>query len=179
MGPNHSSYTDSQQYHEAGYDSFVTAKVFLRLAAKLQGVVEATKPNAASTTESHPPVQTRKKKGSILETITSKFSTKNVYDLLKGLPNDAPAPDDFTEKPVSSSNAIKPGKESEVANRLETMSVNNAHEFSRDHSKTMLDWDSDFWSTYGNKMRVFGTVEEVFTPGTNAAEAPPLSREYE
>ncbi|KAB8801884.1 hypothetical protein FH972_026706 [Carpinus fangiana] len=34
-GSEHASYEDSEQYHEAGFDSYITAKVFLKLAAKI------------------------------------------------------------------------------------------------------------------------------------------------
>jgi len=38
---------------------------------------------------------------------------------------------------------------------------------SKGEARDILNWENEFWLQNGNKMRVFGTVEEVFSPGAS------------
>jgi len=135
-------------------------------------MVEPPKPPKPVLDESHPPVEARKKKTPILAMLASKFSTKNMYDSLGALPEDEPKTDGLVEKPVSSSSAIKPGKHADVAERLKTMDLSKSSVSPKGQAKEVLDWNDELWVQYGNKMRVFGTVEEVFVLDP-ASSAPP------
>jgi len=144
----------------------VTAKVFLRLAAKLQGAAEVLKPREASPpVQSHPPVQAKKPKSTTGAKSTSKFSTKNMYENLEDLIDDEPVTDGLTEKPVSSSSSLRPNENGEIAKRLQVLDLSASSGRPKEDGKDILDWKNDFWLDNGNKMRVFGTVEEIFLPG--------------
>ncbi|KAI9809416.1 MAG: hypothetical protein M1827_006852 [Pycnora praestabilis] len=193
----HSKYQYSGAAHEAGYDSFLTAKVLVRLAAKLEASgtlvreheletqlsdedVYHTAPEDSGGVSLSPPVSFKNKTlaatkenrvpnrntssgsdsgsdgislvGRIDEVLTtsqgwkkqpktskkggtkSLFSHATMFDSLLDLPID----DEDVDEPL----IVEPPPEK--------------------HNMTVMPaFDSDFWSIYGNKLRVFGTAERV------------------
>lgn len=65
------------------------------------------------------------------------------------------------ETPVSSSNAVKPDNIT-ADSMTEDLALLQLNGKNGTRSGEMIQpWDSDFWRVYGNKLRVYGTVEEV------------------
>lgn len=85
-------------------------------------------------------VQETNKSGSSSGSTLGRFSHANVFEKLANLalPSDDGA-DDSTTAPTDQSN--RPADE--------------------DSMSKMPAWESDFWRTYGNRCRMFGTVEGV------------------
>lgn len=84
----------------------------------------------------------------------SKYSHSNSFDVLL----DHDDEDIAEETPASTSNAVKPATASpDLVSELNKLNLSNR----RNHGSLIPSWDTDFWNVYGNKMRVFGTVEEV------------------
>jgi poly(A)-specific ribonuclease len=147
----------------------VTSKVFLRLATRLSAppAAKGTDKTIAATTTSAvqvllaarpvededfiEPITTKKKKKKTTDfppsTPASRFSTANIYSMLE---------DDTVETPVSTSIATKPDAPESIASPPSVMPVDPTKV-----SGLLPAWDTEFWRTYGNKLRVFGTREEV------------------
>lgn len=134
--------------HEAGFDSFLTAKVLIRLSARVEGEVQAEL-SPASDDEAYqtapedggvsligqndifpPGRSTRTTSPQNLEAGSSALSHNNPYDLLSNLNLE-----DDQQEQLASPDPVFP-----------TMMPHNR---------------SSFWARYGNKLRVNGTVEEV------------------
>ncbi|KAI9726640.1 MAG: hypothetical protein M1828_001007 [Chrysothrix sp. TS-e1954] len=209
-------YRDNKNFHEAGFDSFVTARVFLKLAAKLltrengngtryskhkiddkaaailpaarnatnavhtsaQGdspngqtdldSVSTFNPEVQNETASAVAVKSRKKKsrkgGKAVQpsnVIGSRtFFSPNMFDNLRGVTED-----DIEGDTAESTENQAPSSDRSYSNTVNVMSSKVRDlklEDDKQQSPNMLEpWDSEFWSLYGNKLRVFGTVEEV------------------
>lgn len=128
--------------HEAGFDSFLTAKVLIRLSARVEGEAQAELSPASEDED----FQTASEDGGVslnaqdgtapndrmngTTSGSSTFSHNNPYMLLEGLSMEAPL-----QPRLGETKAIIP---------------------------TMMPHEqSSFWTRYGNKLRVNGTVEEV------------------
>ncbi len=192
---DHGKYTNETPAHEAGFDSFLTAKVLVRLSAKLEaaghyvdedGVPKSddeayltapeeggvtldnivklsdTKPihnldssdssdqgvslavaalDAATISQSR--TEPKKPKAKFNRKVSSQTTSsfKNAFDLLGDIPSDEdPLPRGL--RPEESSKAKKEKKQKE-------------------RFTMMPPFDSHFWTVYGNKLRVNGTVEGV------------------
>ena len=144
--PDHLKYTASSLIHEAGFDSFVTAKVLTRLAAKIDGqhVLPSVPDGAKSTAETA--VQGNGATGSDLEESIGAVKTSE----------DSLTSTDQNPKPsiMSPINNVNP---------FAALSLEEANSpFPSTETRLMMPpSDSHFWSTYGNKLRVNGTLEEV------------------
>lgn len=83
------------------------------------------------------------------------------------------------ETPASSSNPAGPNAgdttNDHLAEKLRSLSLSQqAQKKRRNNRKLLPPWDTDFWRVYGNKLRVFGTVEEVCdltSPAQDATES--------
>jgi poly(A)-specific ribonuclease len=132
----HTRYRRAQHLHEAGYDSFLTAKNFIKQASQLPGARRTTaEPKIPETKPTHQPmaVDVVKKpaaplKGLSFAELQSKFAHQNLFDTL---PEDTDSPDESDET-----------SDDEEAKLIPTFS-------------------SPVWKVYGNKLRVFGTSERV------------------
>ena len=238
ISPVHDKYSNAIAYHEAGYDSLVTARVFIRLSARLEalgsydsletiegpettqgntdtvagknengsddayetakeessiagllshavssvktGLFGTEKEDASSAKGSKKKKKNKKKtKKKSTEPVVSRFAQRNVYDALQKIPGnfqssedeDEVVPDTSFEKDIkiaAPSNAIS-DVEPIVENAYPKASGNTKKRFvpaqmsnrKIELPKTMPSWDSDFWRVYVNKLRVFGTKEEV------------------
>ena len=98
--------------------------------------------------------------------LCSSFFHKNMFDSLRGMPEEEY--DDYgdIEDEITES-AENPASSSVPSPRDETQPMSKAMDDLRLEGKTsrqhcmLQPWDSDFWRTYGNKLRVYGTEEEV------------------
>ncbi|CAK1364884.1 hypotheticalsprotein [Cercospora beticola] len=156
--PQHGKYNNVQAFHEAGYDSYLTAQVAVRLSAKLE------------------------REGAYVEVDRRASSVQNgvaKIDLGADEQNDVT---DSTNGQSNGLNAEAVGFTPSVAGakwkRRGDESIGPAAKddpFYKDPSKLkfhmqtenvtipdgMPKFGSDFWRVYGNKLRVFGTQEAV------------------
>ncbi|KAK4691111.1 poly(A)-specific ribonuclease, partial [Lecanoromycetidae sp. Uapishka_2] len=142
--PDHDKYMTDSPMHEAGFDSFLTAKILIRLSARTEGEAQADL-SPVSDDEAY---QTASEDGGVslngqddsttyghTNGTTSEPSTishNNPYNLLSKL---------------SLEHGLQPEK-----TIIDKKSPKHT---------MMPDEDSSFWTLYGNKLRVNGTVEEV------------------
>lgn len=230
-------YENDDHFHEAGFDSFVTAKVFLKLNAKMQAAASGSEgpqhdsgaavrvegwgnvdkttqpkhgmnepgqetPEQPSNTGGNmitdlplkenegnhdmSPVKvvkkTRKKSkaSQSREIAKGKFFHSNVFESLNNASEDlAEASASSTaepnavlaENPASTANTIKPSALTSKETAKTDVQLTNAakslefesdvEEIAKNGSGMLPDWDSEFWQTCGNKLRVYGTVEEM------------------
>lgn len=124
--------------HEAGFDSFLTAKVFIRLSARVaedEGYNTSPEEEVYATPPEYhgvPPLPETEKAG------PSASSYHNSYELLGNLDIDDDDDDDNDhDNDDDNGNKHGPG------------------------TLMMPPSDSPFWSKYGDKLRVNGTVEGV------------------
>ena len=160
----HQKYVGEDMYHEAGYDSYLTARVMILLSAQLEAkgsyVADSVPGTPAVATPKSMPSQSPK---SPVE--ASRFATKTMYEAL--MSDDATGTDDTTI--VGSSFALNPnarpfpiaateGTSQARSPGSEGKSKPNKHTQIKIDS-VMPPFDSDFWRVYANKLRVFGTKE--------------------
>ncbi|OAL70460.1 hypothetical protein A7D00_5426 [Trichophyton violaceum] len=144
--PDHSSYTVSTPVHEAGYDSLMTAQIFLKLAVKLyetsssrEALVNRANGDATEidlmdlSTE---PDEQEKTADTTQQKLVYGHATK--FDLLLDMDNEE-----------SSANSVDPSEQDSL---LEQKVI---------EGKLLPRIEDDFWDKYINKLRVFGTTEEV------------------
>ena len=85
-----------------------------------------------------------------------------MYESLRDMPQEdtleAVTLTNSAENPASSSSAVKPVSTDNVINDLKAVHLNGTHNAQDD---LIPSWDTEFWRTHGNKLRVFGTIEEV------------------
>lgn len=92
--------------------------------------------------------------------VYSKFSHPNVFDSLRDINDDAEELIPVSaETPASTSAAVRPAqhKDEQLDEQMSKLHITKR----RDNRKLLPPWDTDFWAVYGNKLRVFGTEEEV------------------
>ncbi|KAI9824503.1 MAG: hypothetical protein M1819_000858 [Sarea resinae] len=205
-------YLSFQQEHEAGYDSYLTAKVLILLSTKLA----ADKPsmdtqvqpvtlseqdlNAAdpdheggvslpsSPTEYQPAVQThKKKKKRVLKkanpATTSTFAHTTIFDRLSDLIDLSLDDSDGPASPSSASSTQSSASVSACRATAATIAQDGSSPpSSQPTSESMMppffcsdptgdhhdeNEPSSFWRVYGNKLRVYGTAEEVVLLGVD------------
>lgn len=166
IDPAHEKYKDVEAFHEAGYDSYLTAQIAIRLSAKLEqeGEYHAVDSEAKGDPDAVEDVTKGtnglKLTGTTLDqhTYHAKSGTSPPSDVngfmpsaqgarwkRKGDPTLAPASIEgpFTYDPKDLEHRWR---EPAVEKRM---------------PGGMPPFSSDFWRTYGNKLRVFGTQEAV------------------
>lgn len=165
--PDHGKYSTLFAPHEAGYDSFLTAKVLIRLSAQLEAtgtyLDDQAPPDSSDddTYETAPedtwiePVKKPKSQGKKPKRKTKKpmersaFSHATMFDLLGDLASDEETMvEPPSVAPMGGSGSAKPVVEKPSQPELESK-----------RDDMMPPFHSDFWKVYGNKLRVFGTVE--------------------
>ncbi|KZM21260.1 Poly(A)-specific ribonuclease [Ascochyta rabiei] len=181
----HGKYNDMEAFHEAGYDSLLTATIMLRLAAKLG--------SERKTDEPRPPLQREASEGGIrLPTPADDF----IIDGREKIQHPVRVP------PTSATNGKKKRSKSKKAaattkfetknlfDNLKALSMDdqtsssdeeaeptaNGHwadevfvqdktgwvpvkKMTRQKLELIPPFDDAFWATFGNKLRVFGTEE--------------------
>ncbi|EEQ31090.1 conserved hypothetical protein [Microsporum canis CBS 113480] len=146
----HSAYIANAPQHEAGYDSLITAQVFLKLAVQLfetstsrEALIHRTNGDATEidlmdlSTEPEEPTKNDTKETETQKKLVYGHATK--FDLLLSM-----------EDEESSSGSTGPSSEQE------SLIVQKVIE-----GKLLPRFDDEFWAEYVNKLRVFGTSEEV------------------
>ncbi|EGE04293.1 CAF1 family ribonuclease [Trichophyton equinum CBS 127.97] len=145
--PDHSSYNVSTPMHEAGYDSLMTAQIFLKLAVQLY---ETSSPREALVNRANgdateidlmdlstePDDEQGKTENTTQQKLVYGHATK--FDLLLDMDNEE-----------SGASSVGPSEQDSL---LEQKVI---------EGKLLPRLDDDFWSKYINKLRVFGTTEEV------------------
>ncbi|EAU29549.1 conserved hypothetical protein [Aspergillus terreus NIH2624] len=124
--PQHFKYSATKVDHEAGYDSMLTAQVFIKLSAQLHREMAGR-----TTQDGVPPgstvqtVQVSAQRSTATHTISNRFEALTVES--------------------SESTGVLP--QSSITDKANT--------------GLLIPRAPEFWSTYGNKLRVFGTDERI------------------
>jgi poly(A)-specific ribonuclease len=160
VDPNHNKYDEKSMFHEAGYDSLLTAEVFIKLSAQLSNHSQLV---SAPVIANH---ATRVDRLAILEgTPTSKDSRKDkVVDIEEH---------SKLEKQGNRSNSDPKGQSrfahqtrfNILAQQLDSIDLQDGNSpiTARSEEVELIpDSQSSFWTIYSNKLRVFGTEERVF-----------------
>ena len=197
--PDHDKYANTTPAHEAGFDSFLTAKVLIRLSAKLEAAGHYVDENGIPQREDEEYETTPEDGGVILDKLDADpahnsdasdssnqgvslvvaaldaatisqaetepkrpkapksnrskaspptgFSHQNSFDLLDDMATDEDALP-MSLRPENSVDEKKGRKEKKREKKRKKFTM-------------MPPFESHFWTVYGNKLRVNGTVEEV------------------
>ncbi|KXT11067.1 hypothetical protein AC579_8543 [Pseudocercospora musae] len=155
---HHRKYSDTTPFHEAGYDSFLTAQVAVRLSAKLEAEGAYVDVNAAQNG-----VAGMKLTDAALNALnTSPAGTTNGTKDENAPPNEGFTPsvpgakwkrrgDDTIGQADPNDPFYRDPKDLKWRHIPNHITVKDG----------MPAFNSDFWRVYGNKLRAFGTVEEV------------------
>ncbi|OJJ47017.1 hypothetical protein ASPZODRAFT_159015 [Penicilliopsis zonata CBS 506.65] len=129
--PDHNKYSTNQKEHEAGYDSFLTAEVFIKLSAQLRKQeMSRALPSTSLDNNSTPQDQTRIKPAKAKKRSRRRKSTRpqpgslNAFEALSVQEEDNDVSTEVTEK------------------------ISQGHLIPRPADA--------FWQVYGNKLRMFG-----------------------
>ncbi|PVI04428.1 CAF1-domain-containing protein [Periconia macrospinosa] len=186
----HSQYHDTTAYHEAGFDSLLTATIMLQISAKLHHERQLKAPTEADSDDSFksaletqnpfvldgqekvtepipiPPLsdphgdsmtkkakkkkkKNKKKAEEKSQKPSTRFQTKNLFDNLQQLDldpevelePDAPSPDEPDHAGCTPKEEMK--------------------KLVRKPMELIPEFDSPFWTEFGNTLRIFGTEEAV------------------
>ncbi|CAK3998656.1 CAF1 family ribonuclease like [Lecanosticta acicola] len=161
--PQHTKYNNVEAYHEAGYDSFLTAQVAVRLSAKLE------RQGAYIDVDKQTPQSTSRPQDVTNGVSHMKLSQSPEADgsvKVNGNAGDAPV-EGFTPsvvggkwKRVGDPTLGPPAKD----DPFEYNPRDLQHRYKREAVTIpggVPVFGSDFWRVYGNKLRVFGTQEGV------------------
>ncbi|PKX99583.1 CAF1 family ribonuclease [Aspergillus novofumigatus IBT 16806] len=180
--PQHSKYTTQKIEHEAGYDSLLTAQVFIRLSAQLrgggvdlpqqkstkgaqdtsnlqqtyqevasdaytEGRLQTTSGSAQKTFEQKPrPSSTGSPKAPTTGVLGTRFDLLEIEEAIDEVNSNIPIDDRrLSLGPTDSVEVMEKAANGELIPRL----------------------GAEFWKVYGNKLRVFGTLERVCVMGAS------------
>ncbi|KAL1606599.1 hypothetical protein SLS60_004004 [Paraconiothyrium brasiliense] len=195
----HPKYHEAAMFHEAGYDSLLTATILLRLSAKLNadrqkpdGASEASVKTAVEQANGHkkPPMlnkfpvpqpspdrqqssqseilivkkktqKTKSSKGKSNNTslAQSRFQTRNAFEQLSLDDQSSPSEDDQGGVAVDNSDTMHSWQD-EVY-EPDTSGWVPIEQKQRKPKEMIPAWDGEFWQTFGNTLRVYGTEEAV------------------
>lgn len=178
--PQHSKYTTQKIDHEAGYDSLLTAQVFIRLSAQLreggveplqqkstkdaqdtsylqqtyrevapdayaEGRLQPTSGSAQKAFEQKPrPISTESPKPPMSRVLETRFDLLEIEEAIDEVDSNIPINDRrLSLGPTDSVEVMQKAVNGELIPRL----------------------GAEFWKVYGNKLRVFGTLERVCVMG--------------
>lgn len=175
----HTKYDDVEAFHEAGYDSFLTAQIAVRLSAKLEregAYVELDGKNgvggklADMALGQAPRVESEEKvidKTNDRETSDSTKTTNGFTPSVAGQ-DWMHSGDDSLGPPDVNDPFYKDPKDRTLRHNIVPVTFPGG----------MPKFGSDFWRVYGNKLRVFGTQEGVCVLG-NAADSSGVTSDEE
>lgn len=171
----HAKYANQEAFHEAGYDSYLTALVAIRLASKLENdgghVKEAKKAKEDKSITKSEPRPTGGLTGVFKSIVGGGMSVLAPSSHVT--PAATSKPSRQTQQNQPKTPAAGRFSTANMYERLGAMSVND-NTSSNDEGAldgaaqsqeslppmtAMPPFASDFWKVYGNKLRVFGTVE--------------------
>lgn len=168
--PKHKKYSSSQIEHEAGYDSLLTAQIFIKLSAQLrdggspklptmephlEAAVSNRRRHRISSTARQPSVSgatSRESQGDTVDRPQQLRGYKTRFDLLS-----IDASEDSTdlapdEPPINMEDQLEAAHKARAGLLIPRR-------------------DAEFWNKYGNTLRVFGTQERVCFVGSPAQAA--------
>ncbi|KAJ4356382.1 uncharacterized protein N0V89_004415 [Didymosphaeria variabile] len=197
--PKHSKYHETAMFHEAGYDSLLTATILLRLSAKLNAdrqqpddTSEASFKTAVEQPNGHvkspvlskfpvpqPPTdrqqpsqseilvvkkkakkcKNRKGKSDNVSPAQSRFRTRNAFEQLSLDDQSSPSDDDQGGVVVDNSDTTHSWQD-EVY-EPDTSGWVPIEQKQRKPMEMIPAWDGEFWQSFGNTLRVYGTEEAV------------------
>lgn len=154
----HMKYVSMSPFHEAGFDSFLTARVLIRLSARTAALAQN-----GSSLENFRQGSCHSRNSSV-SSESSDDGGVSVYDTTNinktsVLHEDSRPGQDLSHKRLSGSPRRKKVKENGSSKR-----VHQAYEQIQppeQSSLVMPPANSEFWKLYGNKLRVNGTKEEI------------------
>lgn len=154
MDPKHQYYVDNEVLHEAGYDSYLTALVALRLSTKLEDSGEYIDDPILFNSSA------RRSVSSFLaaakETVASlaglSFGQKEIK-------TDALLGGTSVSRRDKATNSVKEDVAEENGAKENGIIDTDDQERAENPSEFMPPFESNFWRVYGNKLRIFGSVE--------------------
>ena len=146
-------YATNSPVHEAGFDSFLTARILTRLAAKIDGQYVLTEASKSETEnqQDRPLNDGQLKPASYLD--------QSIEPIPSGLDVHTPKYPDA----IQTTNPLK------HHNTFETLALEDSSvSYTKSEAKLMMpSYNRPFWTVYGNKLRVNGTLEEVCIVGSS------------
>lgn len=143
----HQKYIFRSSAHEAGYDSMLAAIAFMKLSVQLQkGPIQYSSPGdlegmKIGVAREKPQIQQMEQRmAEDLMMQEKEALSEDTVDLIEFSDSESP-------KPVQRA-ALTEAETGDIAQKMPV-------------GELVPRVDSEFWRTYGNKLRVFGTIERV------------------
>lgn len=186
MDSQHSKYQGKQLFHEAGYDSLLTAQVFVKLSVQLRDGGTSMQSETRPSAPKQRPTSVHGDTASEGAVSRASSSSGRRSDEVGSRPTQQPM--NWKEKAevtrVRSAFSHRTKFDLLTDTAEETAEDSEEEELPEDESQ-LLSFEDDaeiarkvkageliprsgaaFWKVYGNKLRVFGTQERVLTLGT-------------
>ena len=186
LHPQHSKYASAKLPHEAGFDSYMTARVLIRLSAALErsGLYHDvnllgdddesyfTPPEGRSPDEgtggvpldyndipSHLPASKDNSSGARNQPSQSSPTARSAFfhATTFDLLGDIPLDEDLATLSVLPKQRERPASKKQEKRKKKKVDS--------EIGRRMPGWESPFWDLYGNKLRVNGTIEGVCNVG--------------
>ncbi|KAF2085243.1 CAF1-domain-containing protein, partial [Saccharata proteae CBS 121410] len=159
----HQKYASMDTFHEAGFDSYLTALIMIRLSAKLDaaGSAASNKSPGMSDDEAYETASdglshaNQKKSSNQLAPGTTAATAETV----KGDSETWGAPSESSLKPFGDGGVQEQPAPSFMLNGC---TYYLTPQMQREPMTAMPPFGTDFWRVYDNKLRVFGTVESMW-----------------
>lgn len=129
---------------------------------------EGDSTEAQTVKQTYPKTRSQSSRGKDGANGQPRFSHANAFESLRDLKDDLlPI---SAETPASTSNAVPPA--SSLTKKSPKPSHSKSGKDLRSRKGLLPSWDTHFWRVHGNKLRVFGTLEEMcdLTKGPDSAE---------
>nr|POE58981.1 poly(a)-specific ribonuclease parn [Quercus suber] len=184
----HKKYDEIEAFHEAGYDSFLTAQIAVTLSSKLTraGAHTTGVRTATNSAIRYSPQKSNSVKDQLSTALSAiKLAPSSIAKAISPNSSNGEAPEDASiiceARTASNGEGFVPSDpnfqwKSQLDPSLGPLSgedaaafrpENRVHHYKLDHDAAgsveggMPRMDSYFWKVYGNKLRVFGTEESV------------------
>jgi poly(A)-specific ribonuclease len=175
MDSEHMKYSATQHLHEAGYDSFLTAQIAVRLSAKLERAGKYFEPGSAANG-----AVDGVSNGLSGMKLTESALAHHVYQTEGG--SSPSEPEGFVPS-VEGAKWKRRGDPTLPPMRADDPFEYNPRDLKHRHKNAdagkkgfeggMPGFSSDFWRVYGNKLRVFGTEEGMCVLSGNVDDESP------
>lgn len=183
--PHHSKYNTQEINHEAGYDSLLTAQVFIKLSAQLRDGGVSKQPGKSSLTPARSQiVEDIRLGGGRGKPTQPRVSDNDLKTTVPSANNGTPRTLPADLKPIVHGSSEGSSKLRGYRTRFDLLEVQESSEVPEDtppeeakvslrsdgsedvalkvrNGELIPRLDAEFWKVYGNRLRVFGTEERV------------------
>lgn len=167
MHPSHDKYNNIEHGHEAGYDSLITAKIAIILSSQLEGKSRPARKLSAPAEDGE--VFGKDHQNTVDEDLAEHMKSLNTTPASSKLISKTGQRSDrlpSTSSRFAQANPFAALMNGEATSSPDSSPKRSSKKATRNAGLLMPNFENgEFWNLYGNKLRVFGTIEKVVDLG--------------